>query len=70
MYKKLHQLLDNHRDSIIALSYTSNGYPSPEDLANIIGQHKEHVEIIDLGEHSFALNRSNKGRREVLILGM
>ena len=68
--QNLHQLLDNHHNSIIALSYTSNGYPSPEELANIIGQHKEHVEIIDLGEHSFALNRSNKGRREVLILGM
>lgn len=65
----LHQLLERHRDSIIALSYTTNGYPSTEDLRDAVSQHKEHAQVIDLGEHSFALNKDNNERHEVLIVG-
>ena len=65
----LHQLLNRHRDSIIALSYTTNGYPSKEELRDAMAQHKEHAQVIDLGEHSFALNKDNSERHEVLVVG-
>ena len=65
----LHRLLDFHRDSVIALSYTTNGYPTVEELIQIMRRHKEHVQMVDLGAHSFALNKDNDERHEVLIVG-
>ena len=58
-----------HEQSMIALSYTSNGYPSIEELVRLMNQHKNHVEAISLGKHSFALNHNNANREEFLILG-
>lgn len=65
----MHLLLDKYRHSIIALSYTSKGYPSIEELADILAQHKKHVSIVSLGKHSFALNRQNQDREEILLIG-
>lgn len=65
----LHRLLDFHRDSVLALSYTTNGYPTVEELMQIMKKHKERVRMVDLGAHSFALNKDNDERHEVLIVG-
>ena len=66
----LNTLLNRHQQSIIALSYTSAGFPSIEELCNVMRQYKNHVLICNLGNHSFALNRSNTDRQEVLIIGI
>ena len=65
----LDALLTMHEDSIIALSYTSDGYPSIEALADLMAHHKPHVEAVSLGKHPFALNHNNANREEFLILG-
>ena len=65
----LNRLLEHHQDSKIALSYTSAGFPSIDKLCEIVGQYKEHVIVCNLGNHSFALNRNNDDRQEVLIIG-
>lgn len=65
----LNILLRRHQNSIIALSYTSAGFPSIETLYEIIGQYKEHVIVCSLGNHPFALNHNNEDRQEVLIIG-
>lgn len=65
----LHRLLDFHRGSVIALSYTTNGYPTIEEFIQIMREHKERVRMVDLGGHSFALNKDNEERHEVLIVG-
>lgn len=66
----LHVLLAQHQYSHIALSYTSAGFPSIEELYDVVHQYKEHVEICCLGKHPFALNRNNEHRQEVLIIGI
>lgn len=66
----LHALLIQHRQSIIALSYTSAGFPSIEELQDIMQQYKDHVVVCTLGKHPFALNRDNENRQEILIIGM
>lgn len=66
----LNALLARHHDSVIALSYTSAGYPSIDELNEIVGQYKEHVVVCPLGKTPFALNRSNEDRQEVLIIGV
>ena len=65
---ELHQLLEHFPNSIIALSYTSEGYPSIGEIESILRQHKNHVETIYFGKYNFALNRSNENRQEVLFI--
>lgn len=65
----LHALLARHQQSIIALSYTSAGFPSIEELYNIMRQYKDRVVVCTLGKHPFALNRNNENRQEVLLIG-
>ncbi|MBQ9230742.1 MAG: hypothetical protein IJ190_06105 [Prevotella sp.] len=50
------------------IPYTSEGYPSIEDLSSILRRHKEHVETIYFGKYNFALNRSNENRQEVMFI--
>ena len=67
--EELHNLISKHRNSIIVLSYTSNGYPSPDELKEVVMQFKNNVEVVSLGKHSFALNKHNEGREEILVIG-
>lgn len=67
--EELSRLIEQHQESIIVLSYTSNGYPSIEALQSVIAQYKRNVVVVSLGKHSFALNRNNNGREEILIIG-
>lgn len=64
----LNELLDHYPDSIVVMSYTSEGYPSIEELETQLRRHKQHVEVIYFGKYNFALNRSNKNRQEVLFI--
>lgn len=64
----LNELLSHYPDSIIVMSYTSEGYPSIEELEMQLRRHKRHVEVIYFGKYNFALNRSNKNRQEVLFI--
>lgn len=66
----LHTLLTRHQHSTIAMSYTSAGFPSIDELCDVIRQYKDQVLVCNLGNHSFALNRSNNDRQEVLIIGI
>lgn len=66
----LHALFAQHQQSVLAMSYTSEGYPSIEELHNIMIQYKDQVIICSLGKHPFALNRNNEDRQEVLIIGI
>lgn len=66
----LNKLLVRHQNSIIALSYTSAGFPSIDELCDTIGHYKNEIIVSYLGKHSFALNRNNEKRQEVLILGL
>ena len=66
---ELNALLARHQQSTIAMSYTSAGFPSIEELCDVIGQYKNEVIVCNLGNHPFALNRNNNDRQEVLIIG-
>ena len=66
----LNTLLNIHQQSIIALSYTSAGFPSIEELCSVMRRYKNNVLICYLGNYSFALNRNNTDRQEVLIVGI
>lgn len=64
----LNELLGHYPESTIVMSYTSEGYPSIEELEAQLRRHKQHVELIYFGKYNFALNRSNQNRQEVLFV--
>lgn len=64
----LDELLGHYPNSTIVMSYTSEGYPSIEELESLLRRHKHHVETIYFGKYNFALNRSNQNRQEVLFI--
>jgi len=65
----LTNLVRQHQNSIIAISYCSPGFPEIDDIANIIRTYKQHCQVKNLGDYSYALNRNNIGKREFLIIG-
>lgn len=67
--ENLRILFEKYKDTTIVMSYTSKGYPSVDSLINIMGEYKHTVIKESLGNQSFALNRDNKDREEVIIIG-
>lgn len=66
--KDLNELLGHYPDSIILMSYTSEGYPTIGELEAMLHRHKQHVETTYFGKYSFALNRNNQNRQEVMFI--
>lgn len=67
----LRELISKHRNSVIVISYRNMGYPSIEEIKNILSEFKseESIHVINLGEYSYALNRSRIKANEFLIIG-
>ena len=65
---ELDELFGHYPNSTIMMSYTSEGYPSIEELVSLLRRHRNHVETIYFGKYNFALNRNNKNRQEVVII--
>jgi adenine-specific DNA-methyltransferase len=62
-------LLNIHRDAIIVVSYRNNGIPSIDEIADLLRSFKANVDVINLGNYGYALNRNNVENYEFLILG-
>ena len=65
------ELISKHINSIIVISYRNMGYPSIEEIKNILSEFKplKDIYIVNLGEYSYALNRSRTKANEYLIIG-
>lgn len=68
----LRSLLSKHIDSVIVISYRDMGYPSITEIKHILSEFKpiENIQIANLGEYSYALNRSRVKANEYLIIGL
>lgn len=67
--RELTCLLEHHKESIIALSYRADGYPSIEVLCDLVARFKPSVEAIALGHQGYGLKTITKGHDEMLIIG-
>lgn len=66
--QNLRDLFKRYQKSILVLSYTTNGYPSIEELKEVMKDFKRNVKIISLGEKPFALNHKIKGVKKCSLL--
>jgi DNA adenine methylase len=74
--KALTELFSRYSSSIIALSYSSNGYPTKEELLAMLRKVKKHVEVYETDyRYSFANQGNRVGKikskvKEYLFIGM
>ena len=69
--KRIHaafeRLFRRYRDSIIVVSYRSDGLPSEPELASLLKRYKQHVQVEYL-KYTYALS-SNSNSQEMLLIG-
>lgn len=61
-------LFERFRDSILAVSYRSDGIPSIEELCSLLQRVKSSVRVIDLENYQYALS-TRRATREMLLIG-
>ena len=59
---------DLPRDSILVVSYRSDGMPSIDELLGMLREVKRHVRVCDGRRYQYALS-TNRRNREVLLIG-
>ena len=62
------RLFDRYQNSILAVSYRSDGIPSVEELIEIFRRHKSRIRIEHYGQYKYALS-TNGNSEEVLLIG-
>jgi len=65
MFRKL---FARYRDSILVVSYRSDGFPSVDELVEMLGGAKPRVEVVVGPFYKYALSRNSQSR-EVLLIG-
>ncbi len=62
------RLFHRFRDSIIVVLYRSDGIPSEDELASVLGRYKTHVRVEHFGPYKYVLS-TNSGSNEILLVG-
>jgi adenine-specific DNA-methyltransferase len=62
------RLFRRYRNSIIVVSYRSDGIPSESELVTILGQHKRHMRVERYGRYRYVLS-TNSEAGEILLIG-
>lgn len=69
--KQIHSAFDklfaHFSDSILVVSYRSDGIPSQSELVNLMKQYKSEVHIVHYGQYQYALS-TNKKSQEILLI--
>jgi SOS regulatory protein LexA len=61
-------LFAKYKDSILVVSYRSDGIPSPEELQNLMKKYKKNVYEAFRSEYKYALSK-NGDSKEILLIG-
>jgi SOS regulatory protein LexA len=62
------KLFAKYKDSILVVSYRSDGIPSPEELQNLMKKYKKNVYEAFRSEYKYALSK-NGDSKEILLIG-
>lgn len=61
------QLFKKYKDSILVISYRSDGIPTPEELITILKKYKKEVKEVFRSDYKYALSK-NGDSKEILII--
>lgn len=62
------RLFKRYRNSILVVSYRSDGVPSEAELASLLKQYKRHVRVEHYGQYQYVLS-TNSEAGEILLIG-
>lgn len=62
------RVFERYRDSIIVVSYRSDGIPSETELASTLGRYKQNVRVERYGHYQYVLSTNSKSK-ELLLIG-
>lgn len=62
------QLFERYRDSIIVVSYRSDGIPSEAELISLLERYKQNVRTEHYGQYKYVLSKNSKSK-EILLIG-
>ena len=71
-YNAFEKLIEKYKDSIIAISYSSNSKPDKEELISMLYKYKDNVEVHEI-DHTYSFgnqkigNGSNKVKEYLFI---
>ena len=68
IYAAFDSVFKRHQDSIIVVSYRSDGIPSERELLHLLQRYKRHVTVRHYGEYQYVLSTNGKSR-EILLIG-
>ncbi|MBN2047821.1 MAG: DNA adenine methylase [Anaerolineaceae bacterium] len=68
IHSSYEKLVSNFKDSILVVSYRSDGIPSEDDLIQIMKRYKDDVTVLHFGQYKYALSHNSKSK-ELLIIG-
>lgn len=74
-YSAFDSLFKKHKDSIIAISYSSNCLPTKDELAEMLGKYKSKVEVHEInhtysmGNQNHKIGNKNNRVKEYLFIG-
>jgi len=68
LLQKLDGLFARFADSVLAVSYRSDGIPSIDEIERLLGRFKRHVRVARHRPYQYALS-TNRNSREVLLIG-
>ena len=57
-FDAFHSLIDRHKNSAIAISYSSNSIPTKEELTNILKEYKSDVKVYEI-DHTYSFGNQN-----------
>jgi len=68
IYNQFEKVFEKFSDSIIVLSYRSDGIPSESELINLLKRYKSNIRIERYRNYQYALSK-NKKSSEILLIG-
>lgn len=63
------RLFERYRNSILVVSYRSDGVPSEEELISLLKRYKQTVRVVHLGGYKYVLS-TNDESKEILLIGI
>ena len=70
--KRIHAAFDRlfgrYRESILVVSYRSDGIPSESELVSLLKRYKRHVRVEYFGPYKYVLSTNTKSN-EILLIG-
>jgi adenine-specific DNA methylase len=69
IHKAFDQLFNKFQESIIIVSYRSDGIPSERELESLLKKYKSHVSIEHYGKYKYVLS-TNSESKEILFIGV